>query len=101
MRTIGPRVKTRDHHTVKPRPSTGNPAFYVTSEWRSLVARLLEQRGRRCERCGREGCRIYGDHIHELQDAGAPLDPSNVQLLCGSCHTRKTAAVRTSRMLKG
>lgn len=72
-------------------------SFYLGSEWRSLVSHLLAQRGRRCEACGRTGCRIFGDHIHELKDGGAPLDPGNVRLLCGSCHSTKTARVRAIR----
>jgi hypothetical protein len=26
--------------------------------------------------------KLYGDHIHELKDCGAPLDPGNVMLRC-------------------
>ncbi|KGB21911.1 hypothetical protein AtDm6_2677 [Acetobacter tropicalis] len=33
----------------------------------------------------------------ELKDGGAKLDKRNVQLLCGSCHTAKTASVRAER----
>jgi len=72
-------------------------AIYLSPEWRSFVSRLRAQRGRRCETCGRTGCRIFGDHIHELKDGGAPLDPGNVRLLCGSCHSIKTARVRAIR----
>jgi 5-methylcytosine-specific restriction enzyme A len=50
-----------------------------------------------CQECGRAGCRIYGDHILELKDGGALLDEDNVLLRCGSCHGRKTAAVRGER----
>jgi 5-methylcytosine-specific restriction enzyme A len=78
--------------------------FYLSREWRSLVAALITQRGRRCQKCGRTGnadgsrLRLFGDHVVELADGGAELDPRNVELLCGSCHTRKTAAARTERM---
>jgi len=71
--------------------------LYLTSGWRNLISHLLAQRGRRCEACGRTGCRIFGDHIHELKDGGAPLDPGNIRLLCGSCHSAKTARVRAIR----
>jgi hypothetical protein len=43
-------------------------------------------------------CRIFGDHIVERKDGGAYLDEDNVQLLCGSCHTAKTAQARAARM---
>ncbi|MDL2172036.1 HNH endonuclease [Asaia sp. HumB] len=32
-----------------------------------------------------------------MKDGGGPLDPSNVRLLCGSCHSAKTARVRAIR----
>jgi len=75
-------------------------AFYVSKEWRALMGTILKQRGRVCEHCGRSGCRIFGDHIVELKDGGAKLVPSNVQLLCGSCHTAKTARAKAQRAAK-
>ena len=36
---------------------------------------------------GRAGMRVFGDHVVELQDGGAPLDKTNVMLRCGLCHT--------------
>jgi len=105
MKTSRPRLPT-----LRPRLSTLPPrlaappkkvdSFYLSPEWRSLMARLLAERGRRCEECGRVNCRIYGDHVRELQDGGAPLDPSNVKLLCGACHTTKTSRARAERMAK-
>ncbi|GBQ95438.1 HNH endonuclease signature motif containing protein [Asaia lannensis] len=71
--------------------------IYLSPEWRGLMSRLLARRGQGCEACGRTGCRIFGDHIHELKDGGAPLDPGNIRLLCGSCHSTKTARVRAIR----
>jgi 5-methylcytosine-specific restriction endonuclease McrA len=68
----------------------------VSAEWRALVRSIIAKRGRRCERCG-SSKRIFGDHIEELRDGGAALDPANVELLCGSCHTAKTAAARAAR----
>jgi 5-methylcytosine-specific restriction endonuclease McrA len=44
--------------------------------------------------------RVYGDHIIELQDGGALLDPSNVALRCAPCHGRKTVLERDKRMSK-
>jgi len=81
---------------------TANP-FYLSPEWRALVAEIIRERGARCEdpACrfpGRTGIRLFGDHIVELADGGAPLDKANVMLRCGSCHTRKTNAERARRM---
>ena len=102
IKTPPPRIATRDSRAVKPLPRTVNE-LYVSTEWRNLVASLITARGRRCQQCGRTGeggkpVRIFGDHINELRDGGAPFDPRNVQLLCGSCHTTKTLAERARRM---
>lgn len=77
--------------------------FYHSREWRELIERIAAQRGRRCEDPAhdpsrpRDGIRVFGDHIRELADGGAPLDPRNILLRCGSCHSKKTAATRAAR----
>jgi hypothetical protein len=71
--------------------------FYLKPEWRALVARLIVMRGRKCEKCGAEGVRIYGDHVVELKDGGAELDANNVELLCSPCHGKKTARAKVER----
>jgi 5-methylcytosine-specific restriction endonuclease McrA len=70
--------------------------FYASPEWRALVARLKRERGPFCQRCG-SSHRVIGDHVIELKDGGAPLDPSNVELLCQAHHNAKTAAARARR----
>ena len=76
-------------------------AFYTSPKWRRLMAEIIAERGRRCEdpQCQRTSppSRVFGDHIVELRDGGAPLDKRNVLLRCGSCHTRKTAESRAAR----
>ena len=52
---------------------------------------------RQCKSPWRRGIRIFGDHIKERRDGGAEFDPANIQCLCGSCHTRKTAEARAAR----
>lgn len=97
LRTLRPNLGILDTRSAKPAPKRAEP-FYLSPEWRSLVAGLIAKRGRRCEECGRTGCRVYGDHVRELRDGGAPLDEGNVRLLCGSCHGVKTARARVRRM---
>lgn len=98
-----PRIATRDTRAVKPPPKTADP-FYLSPAWRSLMAAIITQRGRRCQQCGRthdnrgRAIRVFGDHVIELRDGGEPLAPANVRLLCGSCHTSKTMAERARRM---
>ncbi len=79
----------------------GDP-FYASKPWRALMAELFRERGYRCEdptcKGGAPSRKIYGDHIVELRDGGAPLDKRNVLLRCASCHGRKTAAERAKRM---
>jgi 5-methylcytosine-specific restriction endonuclease McrA len=94
MKTLRPRLKSLRAATLKPAPKVGDK-LYESMEWRALVRATVEQRGRRCELCGSTD-RIYGDHIVEVRDGGAPLDP-NVMLLCAPCHGRKTAAAREAR----
>lgn len=97
LRMLQPSVATLDTRAAKPAPKIADP-FYLSPEWRALVARLIADRGRRCQECGRMRCRIFGDHIHERKDGGAELEPANIKLLCGSCHTRKTLERRADRM---
>ena len=95
--TLGTRIRLCE------RPSQ---ARVYDADWRALVAHLIEVRGRQCEGvlddgtpCGRTRCRIFGDHIEEVRDnPERRLDETNVQLLCGSCHTIKTNRVRLARM---
>lgn len=102
LKLVRPSLASIDTRTARIPPKTTD-AFYLTYEWRKFVNGLIRERGRRCQQCrtttNADGTRlrIFGDHIHELKDGGATLDPRNVQLLCGACHTRKTSAARTAR----
>jgi 5-methylcytosine-specific restriction protein A len=83
-------------------PSKVTLPFYSTPEWRALLSRLIRERGRRCEEPNCEGPqsheRIYGDHVIELRDGGAPLEAGNVRLLCSAHHMQKTARERRRRL---
>ena len=99
---LSPRVATSDRRTALPAIKTVMP-FYQSPEWRGLMDRIIALRGRKCEDplCktpGRAGMRLFGDHVHELKDGGAPLDEANIMLRCGSCHTRKTLEERAKRL---
>lgn len=79
-------------------------SFYSSPEWRALMSRILKERGRGCEdrSCSAPhapGVR-YGDHIREIRDGGAKLDPRNVMVMCATCHGRKTARARAARMAR-
>jgi len=103
LTSLRPRVATLDTRTAKPAPKTADE-FYTSSPWRKLVDSIIAERGPICEdtTCQARhypGMRVFGDHIVEIKDGGAPLDRRNVQLLCGSAHTRKTAQARARRMM--
>lgn len=77
---------------------------YGTPEHEAWSQLVIERAGYRCEgfdhdeRTPRQGVKLYADHITELQDGGAPLDPANGQALCARCHGRKTARARAARL---
>lgn len=90
------------HQDIAQRSKATHP-FYGSSAWKALLREIIAARGRRCENRDCEtpnrgtGLRIYGDHIRELRDGGAPLDPANIKLLCASCHRIKTLRVAKQR----
>ncbi|MBA15556.1 MAG: HNH endonuclease [Sphingomonas sp.] len=76
--------------------------FYQSAAWRDLVRDIKAQRGNFCEDCGADGKtrRLFGDHVIEVKDGGALLDPENIRLRCSPCHGRKTARVRADRAVR-
>ena len=99
MKTLRPRLAVANLQTAKPPPKTAN-SFYSSRGWIELRDRVRREAGGRCQApdCGRIEARMFVDHIRELQDGGAPLERSNAWLLCGSCHSHKTAAERARRV---
>lgn len=108
--TMRPRIVSVDTRRVQVAPKQADP-FYSSADWRALCDWLKAERwpwlvlshGHCCEdpACQakhRLGQRIYFDHIVELRDGGAPLDPDNIMGRCGSSHTRKTIAERARRL---
>lgn len=97
LQSITSRVTTADLRRAKPVPKKAEP-FYLSAEWRALAKAVVAERGHRCEDCGRQGCRLFVDHVVELRDGGDPLARRNLRVRCGSCHGKKTAAERARRM---
>jgi 5-methylcytosine-specific restriction protein A len=50
-----------------------------------------------CAKCGTSANQV--DHIKPINDGGARLDPRNLQSLCISCHSAKTAIDKAARRL--
>ena len=99
FKALPPRIKPISLDTAKAPAATYVP-LYSSKEWIGLMAKIRKQRGNRCERCDRTDVRLVGDHIVELKDGGAPLEASNVALLCWACHTAKTNKARAVRIAK-
>ena len=61
-----------------------------TRRWQVLRHQILERDGWQCRCCG-ERRRLEVDHVQPVRHAPErAFDPANLQVLCSSCHTRKT-----------
>lgn len=107
-----PRVRTAntsiadavDIRAATPPPKTPDP-YYQTPEHREWSRAVLAAAHGVCAECGREGARLYADHIVEVRDIELGLAPRslltaprNGTALCGACHGRKTARERERRL---
>ena len=75
-----------------------NP-FYSSKAWKRL-SKVFRQRHPFCIECkkkGRDTLTTHTDHIIAIEDGGAPLDWKNLQPLCTSHHSSKTAKEIRSR----
>jgi 5-methylcytosine-specific restriction enzyme A len=98
--TLRPPLRAVSAAVAKPPPKLSDP-FYGSAAWiraRDLARRRLPPV---CARCGGDDRRLWVDHIVELRDGGAPFDQENLELLCASCHTRKSGEVRAVRKREG
>jgi 5-methylcytosine-specific restriction endonuclease McrA len=99
LKILKPPLKAIDTRTARPVPKAYQPVYY-NKAWRRLVAQLKLERGEHCQACGKYATYLEADHIVELKDGGAALDPANVRLLCRPCHARKTNKARGERMAR-
>jgi hypothetical protein len=102
LRMLPPMLRTLDTSIAK--VGRSNHEFYQSTEWRTFTRQIVAERGRVCEDCKRTVPapeRIHCDHVVEIQDGGARLDPLNIKLRCTPCHTAKTAAAMRERMARG
>lgn len=62
----------------------------ATRRWQVLRHAVLERDGWKCRCCGTRK-RLEVDHIQPVRTApDKAFDPRNLQVLCGTCHTKKT-----------
>lgn len=86
--------------TVAPKRAVGAMGFdYRSAEWVSLrdARRKDPDFKAGCKCCGAKG-RLTLDHVVEIRDGGAQLDPANTQWLCSPCHGRKTEEAKRRRL---
>ena len=98
LKTIPSRIKPAQQTRAKPLPSEGGVgrAIYSSAEWTAFRNAIVQERGRRCEKCGAVGP-VIADHIVEIRDGGAIYERRNIQLLCRRCHNSKTAQAAIER----
>jgi 5-methylcytosine-specific restriction endonuclease McrA len=98
LQALQPRVGLADLRTAALPPKVAD-SFYSSPAWIALRDRVRREAGGRCQvpGCGRIERGMIVDHIVELKDGGAPLDRSNVWLMCRSHHNRKTVTERAKR----
>lgn len=68
--------------------------FYQTTRWKKLRIVVIRRACGLCANCEKRGLIVPGnqvDHILPVSQGGAIWDIDNLQLLCETCHTTKTA----------
>jgi hypothetical protein len=99
LQRIAPRIGTLSNR-VPPAPKQADD-HYSSPEHKAWRTTVLKKAGYRCQHPGcTKGApehRLFADHIAEIRDGGARLDPNNGQALCGQHHTAKTARERAKR----
>lgn len=77
--------------------------FYSSSDWRMLSAKYTQDKGYKCEACGRIGTEVH--HIKPIQTPDGwerRLDYNNLELLCTDCHNeRHERFKRRMKYIKG
>ncbi len=67
--------------------------FYCSAEWK-YARKMKLHRNPLCQECERNGLLTKAtmvDHIKPIKQGGSALDMNNLQSLCWSCHSRKSA----------
>jgi hypothetical protein len=100
LKTLSPRLSTFDARRVKPPPKQVD-GHYTTPEHRAWAREVVRRAGGQCQW---PGCtkalpqhRMVADHIVEVKDGGALLDPVNGQCLCVQHNTLKGVKARARR----
>ena len=95
-RFLRPGLAQSDTRSVRPAPKV-RAAHYGTQAHQEWSSAVIRRACGACQDCFATGKRLFADHVVELRDGGNPTDLANGRALCGSCHSRKTAAARAAR----
>lgn len=61
--------------------------FYNSNDWRTLSLRYTQDRGYKCERCGKIATQVHHKKAIQTPDGWElRLDYDNLELLCTDCH---------------
>jgi len=72
--------------------------FYKSPEWLALRrSRMKDPDYAAAKARAKDGERLMLDHVREIRDGGAKLDPKNTQWLTHSEHQAKTARAKVAR----
>lgn len=85
VRGRGSRCPEHSYEAARPSASLRG---YASRRWRRIRELVIERDGGSCQICGRLGRQVA--HIRDRRLGGSD-DPSNLRLLCDSCHSRETA----------
>ena len=80
-------------HQRRKRTTYVQNKLYSSKRWRKYRKALIGKQGGICMICNGtpEDHHIHIDHIKPLADGGEPYNEKNLQILCVSCHGKKTA----------
>jgi len=89
------------HRSLKESTATSPKAighsFYNCKAWRRYRRDYLATVGYVCRSCERIAMQPHVDHRVPIADGGDPWDYGNLQVLCSSCHGRKTIAEQKAK----
>ena len=92
---VARRAKRRNEYDLK-RCNDPVRLFHMSVEWRDLSKRFL-RRFPMCCKCG--ACATQVDHMKPVRENWSErMNIANLQPMCQSCHSRKTAAAGFGRI---
>ena len=99
-----PGMPTREQAERQRKAKKAVDPYYLTPEHRAWATAVIQRAGGKCQdpTCRAlhyPGQRLFADHIKERRDRpDLALDLRNGRAVCGSAHSRKTAAERARRL---